>query len=219
MFIIFGMIFFLIFTNKLYAFLVLSFYLAIFYKNKPKLDSILLFLLCLILTLSHAYVPKGDSYKGKVDKLHDYGFTLRGFAYKVYVSSDFKLGLGDKVTVSGQVTQEGGPSFNRHIGMIEEAKILKHKETKNIRKYIYNKHQKNYGLLFESESDHIINSLSLQMMGIYTVYCLLYQRFLGDLKYDKFFLLLLSSLFGRSFMWWRLFLKSSKAALKSSPTG
>lgn len=210
MFIIFGMIVFLLFKTKIFAIIILGAYISIFYKSKGLVDSLILILLCLILSLSHSYLPEKEVYKGKVDKIHSYGFTLKGFAYRIYVSGDYKVGLDDKVSLTGFLEKEATPSFNRHIGKISNADILEHKERQSIRKTIYKQFPEQFEMLFSSSNDHIINSLGLQMMGIFAIYKLLYTRFLGELRYEKTFLLSLSFLFGRSFVWYRLLFKSFK---------
>ena len=210
MFIIFGMLTFLLFKNKLFACIAVSVYFLVFIKQKRTKESVLLILLCLILILSHNYLPDKETYSGKVDKLHSYGFTLKGKAYRIYVSGDYNLGLGDKVKISGELEKESSPSFNRHIGKIHDATIIKHKKRMNLKKIIYKHFPKQFEMLFDSDSDHIINSLGLQLMGVFAIYQVMYRRFFGTLKYEAIFLYTLSFLFGKSFVWYRLMMRTLK---------
>lgn len=208
MFIVFGLLFFLLLKNQILAWFLLGMYLLLFHKNKWLKESLSLIIICLILSISHNYSPNKEMYQGRVDKIHNYGFTLKGWAYRIYVSGQYEVSLGDQVTVKGQIIKEDKPSFNRHIGKIEHGQILERKESWNIRKVIYEKHPEHFEFLFDASNDHLINSFGLQLIGLNALYSLLLQRFFGTVKFQRIFLLALSSLFGRTFVWWRLILKS-----------
>lgn len=210
MFIIFGVLSFLLFNNKIFACLALIMYMCVFFKNKAPKDFLILIVLCFIVTISHNYIPEKEIYTGKVEKLHSYGFTLKGPAYRIYVSGEYYVELGDKIKIKGDLEKEGAPSFNRHIGKMSDVEIIKHTQGKSLRKTIHKHFPHQFDMLFDAGSDHIINSLGLQLMGIFALYQLFYRRFFGSLRYEAFFLYSLSFLFGKSFVWYRLMMRTLK---------
>lgn len=90
----------------------------------------------------------------------------------------------------------------------EDAKVLKKIKFPSLKRQIYHKNPELYGAIYQPNQEGLIKSYALPFNGLLFVLQVIAERFRGEFKHRRHFIILYGLLFKRSQSWWQQCLKS-----------